>query len=106
MTELVASLDSRLELTDDRADPPSIDLTFAGTLRSQQLAVSDDWIRIVPAEPEHIPDPEHEAAVIRLVHELLPGAEDVSVGRSDESTPRCRRQPGHGNMPPLRHLAW
>ena len=44
VTELVASLDSRLELTDDRADPPSIDLTFAGTLRPQQAAAVDDLV--------------------------------------------------------------
>jgi hypothetical protein len=44
VTELVASLDSRLELADDRVDPPSIDLTFAGTLRPQQAAAVADLV--------------------------------------------------------------
>ena len=44
VTELVASLESRLELTDDRADPPAIDLTFAGTLRPQQVAAVADLV--------------------------------------------------------------
>ena len=44
VTELAASLDSRLALADDRADPPSIDLTFAGSLRPQQAAAVDELV--------------------------------------------------------------
>ena len=46
--------------------------------------MSDNWIRIVPTDPEWTPDQEHEATAVRLLRKLMPGAEDVSVERSAE----------------------
>jgi len=44
VTELMSSLGSRVELADDRADPPPIKLTFVGTLRPQQLTAVADLV--------------------------------------------------------------
>lgn len=41
---LVDDLGSRLEVVDDRADPPSVGLEFVGTLRSQQAAAVADLV--------------------------------------------------------------
>jgi hypothetical protein len=41
--------------------------------------MSDDWIWIVPADPTFVPEQEREMALVRLVEELLPRAEQVSV---------------------------
>jgi hypothetical protein len=44
VADLVASLGSQIEIADDRADPPPIELTFVGTLRPQQVAAVADLV--------------------------------------------------------------
>lgn len=44
VSELMSSLGSRVELADDRADPPPIELTFVGTLRPQQVTAVADLV--------------------------------------------------------------
>lgn len=44
-TELVAQAGSRLDITDRRADPPAIDVTFTATLRYRQPAAVADLAR-------------------------------------------------------------
>ena len=44
VAELVSSLGSEVDLADDRADPPPIELAFIGTLRPQQSAAVADLV--------------------------------------------------------------
>lgn len=48
--------------------------------------MSDDWIRVVPADPTHVPTAGREQALRSALHDLIPSAEDVGVQVAEDVT--------------------
>lgn len=46
--------------------------------------MSDDWIRIVPSDPGHVPDAEHAHALLAAASRTMPRAAEVTVEVSDD----------------------
>ena len=46
--------------------------------------MSDDWIRIVPSDPDHVPSDERAQAAVSAVEALISSAEDVTIHAADQ----------------------
>lgn len=46
--------------------------------------MSDNWIRIVPSDPGHVPTADRAQALMSLVAGMMPSADEVTIEASDE----------------------
>ena len=46
--------------------------------------MSDDFIRVIPRDPRHVPTPQVQRRVVELLAQWAPGAEDITAETSEE----------------------